>query len=95
MAAAASAHRGRRPQPGGPAADRPGQCDRHHGPGPFVGTVRQIADEVAACAEIGADEVHLDLQFTPTIRTGRQYLDVAAEVLALVHARVGSSAHAA
>ncbi|MDQ4119418.1 MAG: LLM class F420-dependent oxidoreductase [Actinomycetota bacterium] len=58
---------------------------------PFVGTVRQIADEIVACAEAGAHEVHLDLQFTPAIRTGRQYLDTAGEVLDLVRARLDRS----
>lgn len=66
-----------------------------HAGGPFVGTVREIADEIVACADVGADEVHLDLQFTPTIRTGRQYLDTAGEVLELVHRRLGRSAPAA
>jgi probable F420-dependent oxidoreductase len=62
---------------------------------PFVGTVRQLAGEVAACAAAGAHEVHLDLQFTPSIRTGRQYLDTAGELLDLVGERLGRAPTAA
>lgn len=60
--------------------------------GPFAGTVRQIADEIVACSEVGADEVHLDLQFTPTIRNGTQYLDVAGAIMGLVRPRIDRTA---
>jgi len=59
---------------------------------PFVGSVRQIADEVVACAALGAHEVHLDLQFTPEISSGRNYLDTAAEVLELTRGRLDRTA---
>jgi hypothetical protein len=59
---------------------------------PFVGSVRQIADEVVACAAVGAHEVHLDLQFTPKISSGRQYLETAAEVLELTRGRLDRTA---
>lgn len=63
--------------------------------GPFVGAVRQIADDIVACAEAGADEVHLDLQFTPTIRTGTQYLDTAGAIMELVRRRIDRTASTA
>lgn len=51
---------------------------------PHVGPVRHIADELLAFAEIGAHELHLDLQFDPGIRGVDQYIDTAAEILELL-----------
>ncbi|MBD0419508.1 LLM class F420-dependent oxidoreductase [Streptomyces sp. NPDC052309] len=45
---------------------------------PFHGSVDQIVDDLAAHAEIGLDEILIDLQSTP--RDAQELMDVAAEV---------------
>lgn len=51
---------------------------------PFVGTTDQIADEIAGYADLGTDELHLELQFSPGITTAQQLVDTGA----LIHDRV-------
>lgn len=63
---------------------------------PHVGPVRHIADELLAFAEVGAHEIHLDLQFDPAAGSAEHYLDTAAEILELLReGRAGPQAHAA
>lgn len=57
--------------------------------GQHTGPVRHVADELLAFAEIGAHEVHLDLQFDPAIRTARQYLETAEAITARLRDRIG------
>lgn len=54
---------------------------------PHVGPIWHIADELLAYAEVGAHEIHLDLQFDPTIGSAGRYLDTAAEILGLLRER--------
>lgn len=46
----------------------------------FVGTVEQLADEVKAYADLGVDELHLDLQYSPGIDTAATMLDAAHRI---------------
>lgn len=45
-----------------------------------------------AYAEVGAHEIHLDLQFDPTIGCVDQYLDTAAAILGLLRAGAAPAA---
>lgn len=68
---------------------------RAHNGGCGRWTVEHVAEELLGFAGIGADEVHLDLQFDPAIRTAAHYLDTAEEIMTRVRAGlagVGSDA---
>jgi probable F420-dependent oxidoreductase len=56
---------------------------------PHVGPVRHVTDELLGFAEIGAHEIHLDLQFDAGIRTATHYLDTAEEILARLRDGLG------
>jgi probable F420-dependent oxidoreductase len=51
------------------------------GRGPFEGDARQVADDVRRCAELGVDEVIVDLQFTEAARSFTEYMDAMEAVL--------------
>jgi alkanesulfonate monooxygenase SsuD/methylene tetrahydromethanopterin reductase-like flavin-dependent oxidoreductase (luciferase family) len=53
---------------------------------PFVGTVEQVADEIATYADAGAHHLHLDLQYSEAIETAAMLLDTAERI----HARARS-----
>jgi probable F420-dependent oxidoreductase len=57
------------------------------GPTPFVGTVDQVADELVTWAELGVDELHVDLQFSPGVATVDHLLDLAEQLHTSVRAR--------
>ncbi len=42
---------------------------------PFAGSVAQIVDDARRCAEIGADEVFIDVQYSPGLDSFDAYLD--------------------
>jgi probable F420-dependent oxidoreductase len=42
---------------------------------PFHGRVEQILDDIRGCAEIGADEVFVDVQFSPGLDSAAAYLE--------------------
>jgi probable F420-dependent oxidoreductase len=51
-----------------------GLPDGHDRPD-FCGTVRQVMADVERCAELGIDEVLIDVQFSPDVTGPEQYLD--------------------
>jgi alkanesulfonate monooxygenase SsuD/methylene tetrahydromethanopterin reductase-like flavin-dependent oxidoreductase (luciferase family) len=48
---------------------------------PFEGDARQVAEDVRRCAELGAHEVIVDLQFTEAARSLDEYTDALEAVL--------------
>lgn len=60
------------------------------GPLPFMGTAEAVASQIEAYAELGVDELHIDLQFSPGITTVEHLIDVAADLHTRVRERVGT-----